>query len=144
MRICKLRSESACFLLRDHTLYGSLPPLLWSKNGLTCAGAMFCDDNQDKRYKQRGIHGSLKAFVPNKIYKETEREKGCQNIEMKTSHVRCKLTGQSWDEANLASAAFLGTGSLLWGPVFSLPLFLFSCQFACILSLSAFLSINTS
>lgn len=142
VRVCKWRPASACFLLRDHTLYGSLPSLLGSKSGLTCAGAMFCDDNQDKRYKQRGIRGSLKASVPNKINKG--RQRGCHNIEMVTSHVRRKPIGQSWDDAKTTAAAFLGTGSLLLCPGLFLPLCLFRCQLACLLSLSAFLNVNTS
>lgn len=94
VRVCKWRPKAACFLLGDHTLYGLLPPLLWSKNSIMCAGAMLCDGNQDELYKQRGIQGSLKASVPNKSYKEPERERACHNLEMKSGHVRRKLIGQ--------------------------------------------------
>lgn len=51
----------------DHFLLSSGPRTVWRT-----FGAMLCDGNQDKRYKQRGIHGSLKASVPNKSYKKTE------------------------------------------------------------------------
>ena len=98
---------------------------------------MLCDGNQDKRYKWRGIHGSLKASVPNKSSKEAVRERGCHNLKMKTSHVRRKLIGRSRDEAESAAAAsFLGTGSLLGCPVFSLLLLLFRCQLLPVGSLS--------
>lgn len=75
VRVCKWRPKSACVLLRDHTLYGLLPPILWSKNSRTYAGAVICDGNQDKWYKQRGIHGSWKASAPNKSYKGTGMNK---------------------------------------------------------------------
>lgn len=79
-----------------------------------CAGAMLCDGNRDELYKQRGIRGSLKASVPNKSYKEPERERGCHNPEMKSGYVRGKA---DWTEMGSVCRffccffPFLGTGS---------------------------------
>lgn len=104
-----------------------------------CAGAMLCDGNRDELYKQRGIRGSLKASVPNKSYKEPERERGCHNPEMKSGYVRGKA---DWTEMGSVCRffccffPFLGTGSSGSPTSHSL---LFRSQFACLLFLAAFL-----
>lgn len=82
------------------------------------------------------IHGSLKASVQNKSYKnrkQTSRQRGCQSVQMKTSHVRWELIGQSWDEAQPATSVSWGQDVCL-GVLSSLCLSL--CSGASLLFLS--------
>lgn len=94
---------------------------------MTCAGATLSDGIQDKWYKQRGIHGSLKASVPNKSYKEKQAEwlSDCGD-EDQPCEVRSDWTKPGW--SHVWRYCFSGTGNLPRCPVFSPSLSLSLCS----------------
>lgn len=88
-----------------------------------------------------GIHGSLKASVPNKTYNRKKRKTETGRMGLSESRDKdqpCAMRAD-WSEPGLSRMCrrcFSGTGSLLWCPVFSPALPLLRCQFACLPSLS--------
>lgn len=141
MRVCKWRPKSACFLLRDHTLYGLLPLLPWSKNSVACAGASLCDGNRDKWYKQRGIHGSLKASVPNKRIQRNRKGEGLS--ECRDEDQPCKMRA---DGTRLSRPPILlrDRKSAVVSCLFSAPPSLGAVPSACFLLLGAPAAVDLS
>lgn len=101
-----------------------------------CAGAMHCDGNQDKRYKQRGIHGSLKASPQIKV---TKKQKGRKAVRIRRWRpAMWAVTWLDWARMRLCCCFFLRDRKSAEMSCLPSPLFLFRCQFAHLLSLSVF------
>lgn len=141
MWVCKWRPQSACFLLRDHTLYGSLPSSFFSCPRTAWRVSAPCSvvATRINGTNSRGCTAAEQVSFPNKSFKrktKQNRQRRCQNLEMKTSRVRGELIEQSRDEAESATSAWRGQ-EVCCGVVSPLCLsFWWGASFACLLFLS--------
>lgn len=128
VRVCKRRPKSACFLLRDHTLQRSLPPLLIQDQPDVCRRrALWWQPGHTVQTARDSWQ--LKSLCP-KYKLQRKQKQGKELSESRDEDQPCEMRSD-WTEAGWGRRCcwcFWRTGSLPWCPVFSPSLPLFTCQ----------------